>query len=81
MTEEAPSWSVPSEDTYSSRCGQRRELDRAAGAGPLLRISATCAACQGAGRNLEAWGAQLPWGAVGARCPGRAGEKNKLSRL
>ncbi|KAM7336978.1 hypothetical protein ACRRTK_003097 [Alexandromys fortis] len=54
--------------------GQRQELDRAAGAGPLLRGSATCAACQGAGRNLEARGAQLPWGALGARCPGRAAQ-------
>lgn len=43
----------------------------AAGAGPLhLRISATCAACQGRGPSPpeEAWGSSR--GSVGARCPG-----------
>lgn len=52
----------------------------ALGAGPSGRCGAAAAGLSnlrclpGAGRNLEAQGAQLPWGAVGARCPGRAGE-------
>lgn len=49
-------------------------------AGPSGRCGAAAAGLSnlrclpGAGRNLEAQGAQLPWGAVGARCPSRAGE-------